>query len=190
MDAHKFAELWTVLTAAYPNMKTPAATIEVYHRALADLDAELCEAAILDCVSKCKFFPTVAELREAAARLAVGADTRKPALEAWGDVRRAVDAYGTHGWDSARDILDAQTADAIHALGWQSFCQSDVDEEMSWRARFVELYDQLGRRDVRRVQMLPAVRDVQQARLEAMRHLAAQLAAPKEKEGALWKTGP
>lgn len=178
MDARKFAELWTVLTAAYPTFKTPAATIEVYSRALADLDYEVAEAAVLDAVSKSKFFPTIAEIRETAARLMTGADARMPALEAWGKVKDAVARYGRHGWEGAVAYLDPQTADTIRALGWFAFCDSDVDDEMSWRARFVDLYDQYARRDLRQAQMLPAVREVQQARIETMRALTAKLTAP------------
>ena len=178
MQPTEFAQLWTVLTAAYPGFKTPAATIEVYHRALADIDYTLAEAAVLDSVSKSRFFPTIAEIREAAARLAVGADSRKLALEAWGDVKRAVYVCGRAGWDKAKKLLDHDTAEAIRALGWLSFCDSEVDEEMSWRARFVEIYDQFQRRDVRNVQMLPAVREVQQARIEAMREIAGRLTSP------------
>jgi len=181
MDRIEFAKLWTVLTAAYPAFKTPAATIEVYARALNDLDFQLAEAAVLDAISKSKFFPTVAEIRETAARLVTGADSRKPALEAWGDVRTAVNKFGTHGWEQASEWLDQQTAETIRALGWQTFCQSDVDDEMSWRARFVELYDQFSRREVRQAQMLPAVREVQQQRIEAIQALTARLSAPNGK---------
>lgn len=178
MQPTEFMQLWTVLSAAYPSFKTPAATIEVYSRALSDLDYPLAEAAVLDAISKSRFFPTIAEIRETAARLVTGADSRKPALEAWGDVRTAVNRFGTYGWELASEWLDAQTAETIRSLGWQTFCQSDTDDEMSWRARFVELYDQLSRRDIRQVQMLPAVKEVQQQHLEAMRNLTAKLSAP------------
>lgn len=172
MQPTEFMQLWTVLTSAYPGFKTPAATIEVYNRALADLDYTLAEAAVLDAVSKSKFFPTIAEIREAAARLVVGADASMPALEAWGEIKKAVAIFGRHGWAGAQKFLDERTAATIRAIGWLSFCDSEVDEEMSWRARFVELYDQYQRREVRQAQMLPAVREIAQKQIEQRAQVA------------------
>ena len=172
MQPTEFMQLWTVLTSAYPTFKTPAATIEVYALALSDLDYPLAEAAVLDAVSKSKFFPTIAEIREAAARLLVGADSAPQALEAWGKVKQAVEIFGRHGWAGAQKFLDERTAATIRAIGWLSFCDSEVSEEMSWRARFVELYDQYQRREVRQAQILPAVREVAQRQIEALKQMA------------------
>lgn len=181
MDKTDFGKLWTVLTSAYPTFQTPAATIEVYYRALADLPAEIVEAAILDAVSKSKFFPTIAEIRDAAARLALGTMTQPPALEAWGRVKDAVALFGRDGWARAEEYLGQPAAMAIYALSWRGFCDSETDEEMSWRARFVELYEQYQRRELDQARMLPAVREMAAAQLEtrrAMAELTKRLTAP------------
>lgn len=172
--------VWRMLSDAYPNNKNQPGTAAVYAMALADLPDDVLRAAALECVTTCKFFPTVAEIRAAASTVSVGGHQRH-ALEAWADVKAAVTRYGRR-WTPTFD--DPLVSDCVRALGWVDFCNSEIDEEMSWRARFCDIYEAMSRRQQTDFVRLPEVR-VQAARqLEtstAMRKLAAQLSAPKER---------
>jgi hypothetical protein len=152
------------LIAAYPYARVGEGLLEVYAQTLGDLPEPLLSAAAMDCLSTCKFLPTVAELREAAARLALGARGLPTALEAWGQVKAQVVRVGHRGEPHFDDPVLARSVDV---LGWRDYCLSDVDQEPSWRARFVQIYDQLRAREMDSVRCLPEVMALESRNLEA-----------------------
>jgi hypothetical protein len=71
MDKTEFFKMFAVLTAAYPSVSVQPPTIEVYFKLLGDVDPSLLERAVLRCIRECKFFPNVAEIRNAATDILV-----------------------------------------------------------------------------------------------------------------------
>ena len=61
-------EAIATLAAAFQKELSPE-TVTIYSEALSDLDAGLLSAAVRQCITTCTFFPAVAEIRKAAARL-------------------------------------------------------------------------------------------------------------------------
>lgn len=59
-------KLLTLVNKAYPYSKADGATFALYAKALEPLSYEEINAGITKCLRKCKFFPTVAEIFEAA----------------------------------------------------------------------------------------------------------------------------
>ena len=55
-----------VLAAAFPNNKLSPETVGVYELTLADIPADVLEQATLHVIARCKFFPSVSEIRDAA----------------------------------------------------------------------------------------------------------------------------
>ena len=144
-----------VLIAAYPRQELSDATIDVYLAALSDIDAQILRAAALDHITKSKWFPTVAELREQAVNLA-GANDEAAAYDGW---KQVLD------YTSARKpITDPIAIKAIEALGGlKAFGMSHVDEQPSWRMRFIQAYNSYKSREINDTFMLPAVRDTREA---------------------------
>ena len=142
-----------VLKLAYPHFGRDMiredwiALPQVYHRLLSDIpDAQL-EAAALHVTSENTFFPSAAELRQAAFMLA---NCNQPsAEEAWGQVRRAFQ-YGLN------EISDARTRRAVEIMGWRELCLSE--NQVADRAHFMKIYASLSERDKREGAMLPEVR--------------------------------
>src|SRR5689334_3695070 len=87
----------TVLAAAYPRFDLPEATIKIYQRLLADLEFDILKAATLQCATMCKFFPTVAEIREAAVEIEVMSIGIPSPTEAWGEVLNEIKRLGQYG---------------------------------------------------------------------------------------------
>lgn len=170
----------SLLLAAFPSARLDAeaarATAVVYRRMLADLDAGIARAAIERLIATCKWFPTVAEIREACAALTAG--PRRAGGEAWGDVRRAISRYG-YSREPGRDFAfeDPLVAKAVSALGWGAICSSE--NEVADRARFIELYDKLARDNRAEVVSgsLPAVRHLREMQAGPTPAPVAQLAA-------------
>ena len=67
------AKAFVLLSGNWPNHPSTETTMATYQRLLADIPDDVAEAAVLDCIASCKFFPTVAEIRESAANIVTDA---------------------------------------------------------------------------------------------------------------------
>lgn len=81
MKDFEAVQLLTTLKAAYPRHQLEQGTTEVYAHDLADMDAGLAQQAVERVRRTSRFFPTIAEIREAAAELVLDAP---PPITAWG----------------------------------------------------------------------------------------------------------
>lgn len=80
MTIDEALELMGTLAAAYPRQELRDETLEVYARDLIDLDQKLAAEAVAHVLRSSRFFPTIAEIRDAAAELEL--DAPGP-MEAW-----------------------------------------------------------------------------------------------------------
>lgn len=150
MNEIECSKLVAVLFAAYPvqssrlSAEQARQTSAAYRRMLSDLDFVTVSAAVERLISTREYFPTVAEIRASCVTVERG-DT-KPGGAAWGEVIRAVGRYGIYrqpGVDFHFD--DPITHRCVSSFGWQNICNSE--NQVSDRARFVDLYDQLAKQD-------------------------------------------
>lgn len=130
------AELVAILDAAYPK-KAPPATLLFFEGQLMKLEREPGFAAIEAHVLRSRFFPTLAELVEAASP-APGI-----ALEQWGAVCEAIQRVGVYR--PPPPFGDPVTRHCVEVMGWKLLCKSPNDA--ADRARFCELYGQVASRD-------------------------------------------
>jgi hypothetical protein len=173
-------QIISLLCAAYPNAHITPETITVYVVTLRHYDPETLRAAALHCVSRCKFFPTVAEINEAITNLAEHATGQPTAAEAWGIVLRAIRKYGHTLYGGHRPRFENQVIEKVVGyFGWNDLCLSE--NEVADRARFIEAYTVELRRERERATMLPEVKALAD-KLSAPRRLAALPAAASAKE--------
>ena len=132
MTAQDANRLVAVAVAAYPSMQDRdlAMTARVWERALADLPLAVVERAVLKLIMTRKFFPAVAEIREAAESLL---DNGHPTPEeAWGEVMKQLNPY------RAPQYSDPLIHRAVRAVGYLSICMSErLGVE---RAHFLQIY--------------------------------------------------
>jgi len=118
---------------------------------LRDMDGGLLRAAALQHVATSKWFPTVAELREAATDIA-SPDHRMTAMEAWGEVARQIRSIGSYGRPEFSNPLVRRLVDD---MGWLNLCTGEMPG--ADRARFIDGYNALLTRERREVMELPQV---------------------------------
>lgn len=146
-------EVLAVLASAYPNFKLTDQTIAIYRRLLADLPVDLLQAATLTCATECKFFPTIAEIRQAAAQLTKQASDVPSPSEAWEEVLHAIRDYGYYRTPEWKHEIVGKVA---MRFGWRDLCLSE--NIIADRARFLQAYElQLGE-DTRAAVQLPEVK--------------------------------
>jgi hypothetical protein len=171
----RILKAFEMFTAHWPKYEYTDETTRLYGRLLMDLPPDVLEAAVVDCLATCTFFPTIDEIRKRAARLLLG--DRPTALEAWGEVMGKMhhtQYYYRDGRLVRRpDKLDDLSERAIEAIGgWQYVRMSE--NAMADRARFCEVYEALERRRREDAMMLPEVRAVaERLRLEGAKEAPA-----------------
>lgn len=160
MTRAEAARLLAWVAANHPQMQERdlRPTAELWCRMLADIPYELAERAVAKILATNRFWPSVAEVREAALELS---GTRIPtAAEAWGEVRAAIGAYGYYRPGEAMASLSPAVRQAVSHLGWSSVCQED---ESIIRAHFLRTYEACARREQELAVVPPDVREMLQA---------------------------
>lgn len=170
MNGKNMARILAPLVAAYPRHLFTAETAELYRRMLADIPAEILEAAVLEHICESPHFPTLAELRRRCVEMV--ADIPAPE-EAWVAVRRFLEApeeERQERWQS----LPAEAQEATSAVGGRvGMVTSDNPEAL--RAQWLAIYRALRDRRMRRESLPPEVR----ARLEQIRRRALASIGPR-----------
>jgi hypothetical protein len=149
-----------MLTRAYPDHAAKhlagseaVETMRLYQRILQDIPDNLVEAACVDHIAQSQWWPKASELRERAGALRFAKLDCLTPIEAWGVAKQCA---LSHNWNSGDPIIDR----VMRSLGWNDFCQSERDDEASWRARFMSGYEQLAEREYQRATEHPAVTEM------------------------------
>ena len=161
--------VWKMLTRAYPDHAAKhmaggeaVETMRLYQRIMEDIPDALLEAACVDHIAQSQWWPKPSELRERAGALRFAKLDRLTPTEAWGVAKQCALA---HRFESGDAVIDR----VMKSLGWKDFCQSDRDDESSWRARFISGYEQMTEREYRKALEHPVVTEAR-----------AQIAASRE----------
>lgn len=145
MTAQGFDAGMVLLMSSFPGYQVTEATMKAWRALLSDLDDSVFLRAMMVVCQGAELYPgtnVAALVRKAAAQFAQNAHPL--AGEAWGEVKRAVRQYGYYREPQFSDPL---IAEAIRALGWQDYCSSRIDDEPSWRAQFIRLYESMCERE-------------------------------------------
>ncbi len=126
-----------ILSSAFPNFKLRPETAEIYTAALSDLSRDVLMRAVGRCLHECKFFPSIAEIRERA----YGDQDIPSSAEAWEEVMQQVYQVGHLGQPTFRNPLVEQI---VAAIGWREICLSE--NVIADRAHFFRLYEELASR--------------------------------------------
>lgn len=140
MSPQEFATIASTIKAAYPtaNIMPDKKSKEVWYTLLLDLDYGVCQNALKEHISTCKFVPSISELRERCASM-----TAQPLIpwgEAWENVLRAIRFYGMYREDEAMSSMDDTTQKCVKRIGFQNLCLSENIQ--TDRANFRMIYEQ------------------------------------------------
>lgn len=127
-----------VWSAQWPNFPLTEATIAAYCDLLKDIDGNLLEVAARECSATCKFFPTVAEIREKCNRLAELEGSDPTAEEAWELVNKAIREVGSYSDPNFSSPLIHRAVGAVG--GWYHLCV-EVENFEVVRSQFIRIYD-------------------------------------------------
>lgn len=167
MTGEEFYELWLALASCYPNFcreqgeQQMAATFRMYAMMLSDFERPMLEAAVKQHIAGCKWFPTVAELRQGVDALI--APPQKSAMDAWAEVTSAFNAGGQrmlpggNGYETPA-FADPITQRIVNSMGWNTLCLSE--NQMADRAQFIHAYTAMAEQAADDRKLLPVVREL------------------------------
>ena len=139
-DQQMAAEILRPLLAAYPNARLTADSIFVYAVALSELHPRQLQAGVLRCMRTCKFFPSIAEIMEAAQDVTEQANGTKVAApdEAWNEVQRQLQEAFIY----KKPVFSTPEIErAALAMGWIGLCETPTNQIGTARAQFLRLYE-------------------------------------------------
>ena len=136
------AELVSAYSASNPNGagRLSEDTRVTYVECLYDLDFEAAKVSVRDLIRHNKFFPTVAEIRDAVIQRRTGLE--EPEL-AWGAVMVAL---RKHGRSRRPCFFNVATEAAVLTIGWNHLCDSDESSLTAIRAHFFRIYESARKR--------------------------------------------
>ena len=194
MTRDEFIKVLAYLSAGSSKSLAPAG-VEVYFDCLADLPFDVLAIAAKRVILEHKFatFPTVAELREAAALTTRGEVAGMTSAEAWALARRIAantdpEVEGDYSRQCAKYNPPPIVRQSIEAFGLLSLCYGD-DPDGVQRGQFMRIYDELAKREKRHALMPAAViaqieasgqMPTESAPLAEARRLTAGIGQPQE----------
>lgn len=134
--------------------------MKLYVNMLGDVNPITLEQAVANLINRCKFLPTIAEIREECTALSayVNAHDEMPiAQSGWEKVIKVV---GTYGFDHGKEYLEGLTLTSARTI-WSSFDPRMGHEynEASCRSQFIRCYEQLAEREKHRQRMANSIKD-------------------------------
>lgn len=155
--------------------------MKLYVTMLGNINPVTLEQAVANLINKCKFLPTIAEIREECTALSAYVnmhDEVETAQTAW---EKVIKVAGTYGYDNGKEHLEGITLQAARTI-WSSFDPRMGHEynEASCRAQFIKCYEQLIDREKHRQRMANAIKD---------NHLLLKAREKAEHEKALISAG-
>lgn len=135
-------KLLAAVRKGYPNTKADAETLIVYVEALSDLTFAQVKAGLMLAMRKSKFFPTVAEICEAAEAMTAHANGHeKPdAGKAWGEVMKYIMRRGPYDGRPFPWTCE-EIHEAVKRIGPMTLFEMTNDDVPTVRAQFRQIYN-------------------------------------------------
>lgn len=145
MNRKEVINLLGIAAANFPNMQNKdfKPTAVLWEKSLSDIPYDVAEKAVIKVLSTSKFFPTLAEIREAAA------DLTRPrtmdAMEAWGLINTAIRKYGSYRQKEGLQSLPDDVRRMAERFGWRELCLNENPDTL--RAQFRMAWETQSKRE-------------------------------------------
>jgi hypothetical protein len=169
MDRKQIINLLAIATANFPNLQTKdmGPTAMLWDKALTDMDYNTAEKALIKVLSTSRFFPTVADIREAASQIT---NPRvMDAMEAWGLIVQAIRRFGMYRQKEGLDSLPDDVRAMANRFTWRELCLNENPDTL--RAQFRMAWETQSKRENEMRQIPQEIRELIQGMTNNMRLL-------------------
>lgn len=154
MTKDEIGTLIALTAANFPNTQERdlRPTLNLWKEMLSDMPFDVAKAAVIKVLSTARFWPTVAEIREAATHLTQ--PHIMSSAEAWGLFERSNDRYGYYRPEEGMNMLNPLIRQTVRSMGgYRELCSSE--NVGVTRGQFMKIYEQLAARE-KEMAVLPA----------------------------------
>src|SRR5690625_1254124 len=147
MNKTEIIKLIRVLSANYRNFPEQGKeqdTVMLWESMLDDMDYDTGRAAVKAHIARSPFPPTIADIRDSAVMLA-NRDSMD-AIEAWGEVVKAIRKYGFYNQAEAMESLPQEVREMVERFTWRELCLSENIDTL--RAQFRMAWETMQKRRV------------------------------------------
>lgn len=156
INKKEFAIFASALRTYYPkeNILPNEQALELWYKQLQDIPYKVAEVTLNKWVATNKWSPSIADIREQATSITQGA--AKDWGDAWQDVLRAINNFGTYREVEALESFDEVTRQVVKRLGFKNICMSENIQND--RANFRMIYEQEIERTKKDAQLPPQLK--------------------------------
>lgn len=152
MNRKEIINLLALATANFPSYqeRDMQPTAVLWEKALADIPYQVAEQALLKVLATSKFFPTIADIRDA-----IAAITQPRSLdwsEAWSLIVQAIRKYGHYREKDGLESLPPDVRDMAKRFTWRELCLNEQPDIL--RAQFRMAWETQSKR-IREMNALP-----------------------------------
>lgn len=139
MNRKEIINLLGIATANFPSTqeKDMKPTAVLWEKALSDISYDVAEKALIKVLSTSKFFPTLADIREAVGQITE--PRTLDAMEAWGLIGQSIRKFGFYRQKEAMESLPDDVAEMVKQFTWRDLCLSEEPEIL--RAQFRKAWE-------------------------------------------------
>lgn len=169
MNRKQIITLLGIATANFPNMQTKdmQPTAVLWEKVLNDMDYPTAEKALIKVLSTSRFFPTVADIREAATQIT------KPrlidAMEAWNLIVQAIRKFGMYRQKEGLESLPDDVRAMANRFTWRELCLNENPDTL--RAQFRMAWETQSKRENEMRQLPQEIRGLLEGVTSGMRLL-------------------
>lgn len=155
--------------------------MKLYVSMLSNVNPITLEQSVANLINRCKFLPTIAEIREECSALSAFVNAHEELPIAQIEWEKVIKAVGAYGFEHGKEHLQGITLQAANTI-WSSFNPRMGNEynEASCRSQFIRCYEQLAERETHRQRMANSIKD---------NHLLLKAREKAERERALIGAG-
>lgn len=155
--------------------------MKLYVSMLSNVNPITLEQSVANLINRCKFLPTIAEIREECSALSAFVNAHEELPIAQSEWEKVIKAVGAYGFEHGKEHLQGITLQAANTI-WSSFNPRMGNEynEASCRSQFIRCYEQLAERETHRQRMANSIKD---------NHLLLKAREKAERERALIGAG-
>lgn len=154
---------------------------KLYCTMLSNINPVTLAQAVANLINKCKFLPTIAEIREECSAISAYVNAHEEPPTAQGAWERVIKCASTYGYEHGLEQLSGLTLKCAKSI-WSSFDPRRGDDynESSCRAQFIKQYEQEVKREMHSQRMANSIKE---------NHILSKAREKAERERALINDG-
>lgn len=139
MDIKEFSKIMQYLFTAY-NKELNNDLLAIWYDFFKRTDIGLFKNAVIQAINQCKYFPSIAEIRELIT-LQNSPCANLKADEEWEKVIESIRKYGSYREDEALASLTPITRNIVSRLGFFDICVADETRKYNLRSAFIKSFE-------------------------------------------------